>query len=104
MISYILRTTNSSSLHFVGHSQGFTSFLVMSVMRPKYNANIITAQAMAPVVFMGRMKNDVVRTVSQFVNEFQVNYVYHMNIINVDGRNKIQKIIFAVKFYFTLSI
>lgn len=72
MISYILRTTNSSSLHYVGHSQGFTSFLVMSIMRPKYNANIITAQAMAPVAIMGRMKNDVVRTVSQFIDEFQV--------------------------------
>lgn len=52
MIDYILTATNRSSLHYVGHSQGCTSFFVMLALRPEYNAKIASMHAMAPPVYM----------------------------------------------------
>ncbi|XP_017110567.1 lipase 3 [Drosophila elegans] len=52
-IDYILDLTGQQSLHYVGHSQGCTSFFVMGSYRPEYNAKIKTAHMLAPPVFMG---------------------------------------------------
>lgn len=40
MIDYVLLTTNQTSLFYVGHSQGTTSFFVMCSERPEYNEKI----------------------------------------------------------------
>ncbi|KAH8250939.1 hypothetical protein KR038_009348 [Drosophila bunnanda] len=53
MIDYILEVTGEEALHYVGHSQGCTSFVVMGSYRPEYNAKIKTAHLLAPPVFMG---------------------------------------------------
>lgn len=52
MIDYILTTTNSDKLYYVGHSQGTTVLFVMCSMRPEYNDKLIVAHALAPVAFM----------------------------------------------------
>lgn len=52
MIDYILTVTNRSSLHYVGHSQGCTSFFAMVALRPEYNSKIASMHAMAPAVYM----------------------------------------------------
>ncbi|KAH8412154.1 hypothetical protein KR009_000227 [Drosophila setifemur] len=53
MIDYILNLTGEKDLHYVGHSQGCTSFFVMGSFRPEYNAKIKTSHMLAPSVFMG---------------------------------------------------
>ncbi|XP_034666612.1 lipase 3 [Drosophila subobscura] len=53
MIDYILEQTHEQALHYVGHSQGCTAFVVMGSFRPEYNAKIKTAHLLAPPVFMG---------------------------------------------------
>ncbi|KAH8267530.1 hypothetical protein KR018_012659 [Drosophila ironensis] len=53
MIDYILEVTGEKAVHYVGHSQGCTSFFVMGAFRPEYNDKIKTAHMLAPPVFMG---------------------------------------------------
>lgn len=60
-IDYILDTTNFKRLHYVGHSQGTTSFFVMASELPEYNDKIISMQALAPVAFMSKLYSPVVR-------------------------------------------
>jgi len=52
-IDYILGTTNQSAVHYVGHSQGCTTLVVLLSMRPEYNQFVKTAILLGPPVFMG---------------------------------------------------
>ncbi|XP_017112175.1 lipase 3-like [Drosophila elegans] len=52
MIDYILARTGQRALHYVGHSQGCTTLVVLLSMRPEYNQLIKTAILLAPAVFM----------------------------------------------------
>ncbi|XP_016959911.1 lipase 3-like [Drosophila biarmipes] len=52
MIDYILAATNQKALHYVGHSQGCTTLVVLLSTRPQYNKLVKTAILMAPAVFM----------------------------------------------------
>ncbi|KAH8328642.1 hypothetical protein KR067_012036, partial [Drosophila pandora] len=56
MIDGILEKTGYQKLSYFGHSQGTTSFFVMTSSRPEYNAKIHIMNALAPVAFMGNMK------------------------------------------------
>ncbi|CAH1639490.1 unnamed protein product [Spodoptera littoralis] len=49
MIDYILKTTGKDQLHYIGHSQGGTVFLVMASMLPEYNNKIASAHLCAGV-------------------------------------------------------
>ena len=51
-IDYVLANTNSSALHYIGHSQGTTTFFVMLSEKPEYNEKIISFHAMAPAMFL----------------------------------------------------
>ncbi|XP_026468936.1 lipase 3-like [Ctenocephalides felis] len=57
MIDYVLETTNQRSLSYVGHSQGTTSFFVMTSERPEYNQKIKSMHALAPVAYIGHCWN-----------------------------------------------
>jgi len=46
MIDYVLAATGESSLHYIGHSQGTTSFFVMGSLRTEMNAKIRTMHAL----------------------------------------------------------
>ncbi|CAG9786396.1 unnamed protein product [Diatraea saccharalis] len=50
-IDHILATTKQSKLHYIGHSQGGTSFLVLTSLRPQYNEKFISFQGLAPASF-----------------------------------------------------
>ncbi|KAH8295303.1 hypothetical protein KR018_009740, partial [Drosophila ironensis] len=54
-IDYILRLTHRTGLHFVGHSQGCTAFLVMLSQRPEYGGKIVTSHLLAPVALQSRV-------------------------------------------------
>lgn len=64
MIDYTLNSTNKSQLHYIGHSQGTTSFYVMNSMRPKYNNKIKMMFSLAPVAWCKNIKSPIVRMFS----------------------------------------
>lgn len=51
IIDYVLNETCSSNIHYIAHSQGTTSFLVLMSSRPEYNQKIMQAHLMAPPAF-----------------------------------------------------
>jgi pimeloyl-ACP methyl ester carboxylesterase len=68
MIDYVLGETKYAKLHYIGHSQGTTSFFVMASERPAYNDKILSMQALAPVAFMSHLRSPFVRAASMFLN------------------------------------
>ncbi|PZC86161.1 hypothetical protein B5X24_HaOG200589 [Helicoverpa armigera] len=50
-IDHILETTGQSKLHYIGHSQGGTTFLVLNSLRPEYNEKFLSFQGLAPASF-----------------------------------------------------
>lgn len=52
IIDYILEKTNNKKLHYVGHSQGCTTFFVLTSLRPEYNEKIANMFALAPAVIL----------------------------------------------------
>lgn len=49
MIDYVLEFTGKPQLHYIGHSQGGTTFLVLNSMLPEYNEKIASAHLLAGV-------------------------------------------------------
>ncbi|KAJ6640032.1 Lipase 3 [Pseudolycoriella hygida] len=68
MIDYITSVTGHQRMHYVGHSQGTTSFFVMCSMRPEYNNRILSGHMLAPIAFMGRLFSPFVRAAALFQN------------------------------------
>lgn len=56
-IDYILKSTNTEKLHYVGYSQGTTELLAGISMHPDYNRKIISACLLNPAPFLGHMKH-----------------------------------------------
>lgn len=75
MIDYVLDHTGFEKLHYIGHSQGTTSFFVMASERPAYNDKILSMQALAPVAFMSNLRSPFVRAASYFLNTLDVRHV-----------------------------
>lgn len=73
MIDYITSVTGQQRMHYVGHSQGTTSFFVMCAQRPEYNNRIISGHMLAPIAFMGRLFSPFVRAAALFQNSIDVN-------------------------------
>jgi lysosomal acid lipase/cholesteryl ester hydrolase len=55
MIDHVLEVTGQTSLYHIGHSQGTTTFYVMTSMHPEYNAKVKAHFSLAPVAFMNHM-------------------------------------------------
>lgn len=51
-IDYILLETGHATLFYIGHSQGGTSFYVMTSEKPEYNKKIRAHFSLAPAVYM----------------------------------------------------
>ncbi|XP_020715809.1 lipase 3 isoform X1 [Ceratitis capitata] len=52
MFDYVLNTTQSGSLHYVGHSMGTTTIFVLMSLMPWYMERIRTAHLLAPVAYV----------------------------------------------------
>ncbi|KAG5876454.1 hypothetical protein JTB14_032687 [Gonioctena quinquepunctata] len=61
IIDYVLEQTGTDGVHYVGHSQGTTSFYVMGSSRPEYNKKIKVHVSLAPVAFMNNLKSPLLR-------------------------------------------
>uniref|UniRef100_T1H449 AB hydrolase-1 domain-containing protein n=1 Tax=Megaselia scalaris TaxID=36166 RepID=T1H449_MEGSC len=57
MIDYILEKTQNQQIHYIGHSQGTTTLLVLLSEKPEYNKKLQSAHLLAPAAFMGHMKS-----------------------------------------------
>nr|XP_022910199.1 lipase 1-like [Onthophagus taurus] len=57
MINYILDKTGYAKLHYMGHSQGCTTLLVLLSSKPKYNEKINLGVMLAPCSFMTNIIN-----------------------------------------------
>lgn len=73
-IDYILKQTDYSRLHYIGHSQGTTTFFVLCSEKPEYNDKISLMVAMAPVVFIGHNNNDIVKSSCKFLKPIEVSF------------------------------
>ncbi|XP_059059120.1 lipase 1-like [Achroia grisella] len=51
LLDYVLAETGQSQLHYIGHSQGCTSLLVLNSLQPSYNEKVISFHALAPAAF-----------------------------------------------------
>ncbi|XP_030370997.1 lipase 3-like [Scaptodrosophila lebanonensis] len=56
-INYVLVKTGHRALHFVGHSQGTTGYLVLMSLRPDFLKKLKTSHLLAPVAFCGSMRS-----------------------------------------------
>ncbi|GJQ77030.1 hypothetical protein Trydic_g15224 [Trypoxylus dichotomus] len=65
-IDYILLRTKSAKLAYIGHSQGVTSFLVLTSTYPEYNDKISIMVGLAPAAYMAHVRNPLFRTMSRF--------------------------------------
>ncbi|XP_022210801.1 lipase 3-like [Drosophila obscura] len=74
-IDYVLRITNQAALHFIGHSQGGTAYLVMLAEHPEYNEKISTTNLLAPLAFCSNMESKLMTLVLK-VNEYMVDGEY----------------------------
>lgn len=72
MIDYVLRITNETQLHYIGHSQGTTTFFVMGSERPEYNSKIKSAHLLAPAAFMSNMRSPLIRALAPLSNLAEV--------------------------------
>lgn len=63
-INYALGVSNRTDLHYVGHSQGTTSFFVMASEVPGMMSKIRTAHLLAPVAFVKWLRSVVLRLAS----------------------------------------
>ena len=75
MIDYALEVSGEERLHYVGHSQGTTSFFVMGSMRTAYNDKIISMNALAPVAYMAHNNNLLLNALAPFSDDIEVNFI-----------------------------
>ncbi|KAJ2951450.1 hypothetical protein O0L34_g13602 [Tuta absoluta] len=65
MIDYILAYTGQEKLHYIGHSQGGTTFFVMGSMRPEYNEKMASVHLLAGVGYMQYFPNEQLIPIAQ---------------------------------------
>lgn len=68
MIDYALNVTGQESLHYMGYSQGATSFYVMSSLKPEYTRKVKMMFALAPVAWMAHVRSPLVKMFSPASN------------------------------------
>ncbi|KAH8300498.1 hypothetical protein KR018_009208, partial [Drosophila ironensis] len=67
MIDYILDNTGYSQIHYAGHSQGTTVYLVMLTERPEYNEKIKSGHLLAPCAFFEHGTSFIFKAVGPLV-------------------------------------
>ncbi|XP_026759062.2 lipase 3-like [Galleria mellonella] len=68
MIDYVLNYTGNEKLHYIGHSQGGTAFLVLASMKPEYNEKFTSVHLLAGVGYQEYFPNSALRTLATFTN------------------------------------
>lgn len=79
MIDYVLNCTQSSQLHYIGHSQGGTAFLVLTSLKPEYNSKITSVHLLAGVGYQRYFPNEMLAELAVNVDSV---YVSHFILFN----------------------
>ncbi|KAL5293182.1 hypothetical protein ACFFRR_011760 [Megaselia abdita] len=66
MVNHVLKTTYRNKLHYIGHSQGTTTILILLSELPDYNRVIQSVTLLAPVAFVGNLKDPNVSSVFRY--------------------------------------
>lgn len=82
MIDYILDKTGVDSVYYAGHSQGTTSFYVMTSKRPEYNNKIKVQISLAPIAYMNHMTSPLMQLLSYFEGPLGVSRNLYKNTPN----------------------
>ncbi|KAH8410817.1 hypothetical protein KR222_011219, partial [Zaprionus bogoriensis] len=91
MIDYILGETQQSKIHYAGHSQGTTVYLVLLSERPEYNDKIESGHLLAPCAFFKNGKSPIFKWLGPLVgtpggvwNQLMVDseLIPHNNLVN----------------------
>ncbi|XP_031783671.1 lipase 3 [Nasonia vitripennis] len=89
MIDYVLEKTNQPSLHYIGYSQGTTTFYVMCSERPEYNDKVKAMVTMAPIAFLSNQRSPLIKFIVRFYILMEWGSAY-CNIHQWFPRNKLQ--------------
>ncbi|XP_055611395.1 lipase 3-like [Uranotaenia lowii] len=81
MIDFVLDMRKVKQLHYVGHSQGITVFLVLTSLMPQYNEKFIKVHALAPAAYLYHLKNPVLRYLATHLSAVE-------NTVNFLGWNQ----------------
>lgn len=68
VIDFVLNLKNAEKLFYVGHSQGTTTFYVLTSERPEYNDKILAHFSYAPSAFMKNVKSLPLHLLANLVN------------------------------------
>ena len=82
MIDYMLHTTKSSKIFYVGHSQGGTSFIVCMSTLPEYNNKIAQAHLLGPAVFTSHIPHPMGPTLATGIRN---GFFGDSSFVNLDG-------------------
>lgn len=74
-IDYVLMTTNRTSMHFIGHSQGTTTVMAMLSMFPRYNSKLKTLHLMSPAIYFGHAGINL-RMIALFSDALEVKCIF----------------------------
>lgn len=61
MFDYVLKKSRERDLHYIGHSQGTTTYFALLASQPQYNKIIRQGHMLAPVAYMTNMKSPLVK-------------------------------------------
>lgn len=81
MIDYALKTTQQSSLHYVGHSMGTMAFFMMVAEKPEYNSKILSGNMLAPMVFLGNSWNAYLKILCPFLGKTSTELLGNFQIL-----------------------
>ncbi|XP_055376048.1 lipase 1-like [Condylostylus longicornis] len=71
MIDHIIKVTEHKRIHYIGHSQGTTSFWAMCALRAEYCDKIIGMQALAPVAYLDNAKCPLIVALAPLTNSIE---------------------------------
>ncbi|XP_044748470.1 lipase 1-like [Coccinella septempunctata] len=88
MVDYIINTTNSQKLFYVGISQGEATFLIMASTRPEYNSKIQLASLTSPSSHLKHSDNVVLKTLGAYWPVLQLG-AETVGLYTVPGRDMV---------------
>lgn len=83
MIDYVLEKTHQTSLHYIGYSQGTTTFYVMCSERPEYNEKVKAMVSMAPIAFLSNQRSPLIKFIVRFYILMEVSCTFFFLISNL---------------------
>lgn len=72
VVDTILEITQVQRLDYIGHSQGLTTFLLMTALRPEYQKYFRTIIGLSPIAFLGNLPSNYMRILASNADKLKV--------------------------------